>query len=150
MHSCFDYFSIWHKSFCGATDTPVLDFWWRLPWFLEWAALFALGQAKMDPLACMLGRLRATESSTYSLNLLLWIFMTTAGRLSPPPCATGLFIPELIGLPPGDSGDMLMGDVWLIGDMSALIGVHDPAGSILDVLELPPVSYNYNWRILHT
>ena len=21
-----------HKSFCGATDTPVLDFWWCLTW----------------------------------------------------------------------------------------------------------------------
>ena len=21
-----------HESFCGATDTPVLDFWWCLPW----------------------------------------------------------------------------------------------------------------------
>ena len=32
--------------FCGATDTPVLDFWLRLPWVLktEWAALFALGR----------------------------------------------------------------------------------------------------------
>ena len=32
-------------SFYRATDTPVLDFWWRLPWVSksEWAALFALG-----------------------------------------------------------------------------------------------------------
>ena len=31
--------------FCGATDTPVLDFWWHLLWVSkpEWAALFALG-----------------------------------------------------------------------------------------------------------
>ena len=30
--------------FCGATDTPVLDFWWCLLWVskLEWAALFEL------------------------------------------------------------------------------------------------------------
>ena len=30
--------------FCGATDTPVLDFWWCLLWVSkpEWAALFAL------------------------------------------------------------------------------------------------------------
>ena len=31
--------------FCGATDTPVLDFWWCLLWVSkpEWAALFVLG-----------------------------------------------------------------------------------------------------------
>ena len=31
--------------FCGATDTPVLDFWLRLLWVSkpEWAALFILG-----------------------------------------------------------------------------------------------------------
>ena len=31
--------------FCGATDTPVLDFWWRLLWVSksEWAALISLG-----------------------------------------------------------------------------------------------------------
>ena len=30
--------------FCGATDTPVLDFWWCLLWVSkpEWAALFTL------------------------------------------------------------------------------------------------------------
>ena len=33
------------SSFCGATDTPVLDFWWRLLWVSkpEWVALFMLG-----------------------------------------------------------------------------------------------------------
>ena len=32
------------SSFCGATDTPVLDFWWHLPWVSkpEWTALFEL------------------------------------------------------------------------------------------------------------
>ena len=32
--------------FCGATDTPVLDFWWCLVWVLkpEWAAWFAPGR----------------------------------------------------------------------------------------------------------
>ena len=32
------------SSFCGATDTPVSDFWWCLLWVskLEWAALFVL------------------------------------------------------------------------------------------------------------
>ena len=31
--------------FCGATDTPLLDFWWCLLWVSkpEWAALFMLG-----------------------------------------------------------------------------------------------------------
>ena len=35
---------------CGATDTPVLDFWRRLPWVSksEWAALFALGGGVRD------------------------------------------------------------------------------------------------------
>ena len=35
-----------HKSFCGATDTPILDFWWCLPWVSkpEQAALFTLGR----------------------------------------------------------------------------------------------------------
>ena len=33
-------------SFCGATDTPVLDFWWCLLWVSkpEWTASFTLGQ----------------------------------------------------------------------------------------------------------
>ena len=33
------------SSFCGATDTPVFNFWWRLLWVLKpgWAALFTLG-----------------------------------------------------------------------------------------------------------
>ena len=32
--------------FCGATDTPVLDFWWCLLWVSkpEWAALFELAE----------------------------------------------------------------------------------------------------------
>ena len=35
--------------FCGATDTPVLDFWWRLLWVSkpEWAALFTHGRGVM-------------------------------------------------------------------------------------------------------
>ena len=41
-------FIFWgHKSFFyGATDTPVLDFWWRLLWVSKpkWAALFVLGR----------------------------------------------------------------------------------------------------------
>ena len=34
-----------YKNFCGATDTPVLDFWWHLLWVSkpEWEALFTLG-----------------------------------------------------------------------------------------------------------
>ena len=38
-------------SICGTTETPVLDFWWRLLWVskLEWATLFELcgGIAKL-------------------------------------------------------------------------------------------------------
>ena len=32
-----------HKSFCGATDTPVLDFWWHMPWVSKpgWIPLLA-------------------------------------------------------------------------------------------------------------
>ena len=36
----FFFFKIFvgHMPICGATDTPVLDFWWRLLWVskLEW------------------------------------------------------------------------------------------------------------------
>ena len=34
-----------HIPFYGATDTPVLDFWWHFLWVSkpEWASLFALG-----------------------------------------------------------------------------------------------------------
>ena len=37
-------------SFCGTTDTLVLDFWWHLLWVSkpEWAALFALGRGVHD------------------------------------------------------------------------------------------------------
>lgn len=80
--------------------------------------------------------------------------MMTAGRRSPPTpaspgaapappaaaaapsAAMGLLMPELRGEPPGESGDMEIGDVCEMGDMSALRGVHDPAGAS-DVLELP-------------
>ena len=31
-------------SFYGATDTPVLNFWWHALWVSEWASLFALGR----------------------------------------------------------------------------------------------------------
>ena len=36
--------------FCGATDTPVLEFWWRLLWVSKpgWAALFALDRGVRD------------------------------------------------------------------------------------------------------
>ena len=39
-----------YMSFCGATDTPVLDFWWHLLWVSkpEWAALFTLGGGMCD------------------------------------------------------------------------------------------------------
>ena len=40
-------FNFWEdiSRFCGATDTPVLDFWWTLSWVSkpEWAELFTLG-----------------------------------------------------------------------------------------------------------
>ena len=36
-----------YKSFCGATDTPVLDFWWHFLWISqpEWVALFGLDRS---------------------------------------------------------------------------------------------------------
>ena len=39
-----------HLSFYGATDTPVLDFWWCHLWFLhaEWTALFGLDRGVCD------------------------------------------------------------------------------------------------------
>ena len=41
-------------SFCGATDTLVFDFWWRLLWGSkpEWAALFALGRGFVMYVPC--------------------------------------------------------------------------------------------------
>lgn len=55
------------------------------------------------------------------------------------PCklgAMGLLMPELRGLP--ESGDMLMGDVCEMGDMSALTGVPPPHSwkSRLEAFEL--------------
>ena len=40
-----------HKSFHGATDTSVLDFWWCLLCILkpEWAALFTVGRGVQSP-----------------------------------------------------------------------------------------------------
>ena len=39
-----------HVSSDGATDTPVLDFWWRFLWVskTQWAALFTLGRDICD------------------------------------------------------------------------------------------------------
>ena len=38
----FFYFQIFgrHKSFCGATDTSVMDFWWCLPFWFQSQGLF--------------------------------------------------------------------------------------------------------------
>ena len=44
----------------------------------------------------------------------------------------GLVMPELSGLPPGESGLMEIGEFWLIGDISALIGVSMPASALDD------------------
>ena len=90
---------------------------------------------------------------TYSLNRLLWMRIMTpdlATLLSPPtpaPSPTpvppprlpdpamGLFTPEESGLP--ERGLILIGDVWLMGLMSALAGVPVPR-SRLDAFELTP------------
>ena len=47
--------------FSGATDTPVLDFWWRLLWVSkqEWAALFKFGRG-----ICVTHSLRFTSGVT--------------------------------------------------------------------------------------
>ena len=72
--------------------------------------------------------------STYSLKRLLCILLMIAALCGPVTLpAIGLCMPELRGLP--DRGDMLMGDVWLMGDMSALTGV-PKLNSKLDALEL--------------
>ena len=61
-----------HKSFCGATDISVLDFWWHLlrvskP---EWAVLFLLGGG-----VCVTHYLRFTSGATPD-NLLLTSMVT--------------------------------------------------------------------------
>ena len=47
--------------FCGATDIPVLDFWWCLLWISkpEWVALFILGRG-----ICFTHTLRFTSGAT--------------------------------------------------------------------------------------
>ena len=47
--------------FCGATDTPVLDFWWHVLWVWkpEWAALPTLGRG-----ICVACSLRFTSGAT--------------------------------------------------------------------------------------
>ena len=61
--------------------------------------------------------------------------------------AMGLLTPELCGLP--DRGLILMGDVWLMGDMSADAVV--PVKSRLDALELTPVTHKTKTSLLsHT
>ena len=79
--------------------------------------------------------------ATYSRKRLLWIFMTTFDFRSPMTwLAMGLVTPELSGLPPGERGLKLIGDVWLMGDISALIGVLHVPWSTLEVFELTPAS----------
>ena len=85
---------------------------------------------------------------THSLYLRLCIFMSTEASTSsllPAPrgvtptarlLAMGLLTPELRGEP--ESGLMLMGEVWLMGDMSALAGVAVPKSMLDDALELTP------------
>ena len=81
-----------HMSFCRATDTPVLDFWWRLPRVSksEWAALFVimfvgntpvldlmsnLGfKARMEPLTCVLCHLCTMICSD---SPLVWHLLTS-------------------------------------------------------------------------
>ena len=49
-------------SMCGATDTPVLDFWWRLLWVFKarvGSALFAVGGGVRN-----IGSLRFTSGAT--------------------------------------------------------------------------------------
>ena len=109
---------------------PLIPLFWTsgdvCPGFQSWLPYLQLAKPKwIHSLACLVACAQRIPLLT------LWISCCGSSWWRPAfshlrPCATGLFIPELIGLPPGDSGDILMGDVWLIGDMSALIGVHDP------------------------
>ena len=89
--------------------------------------------------------IRDSTPGTDSLYLRLCIFISTeASILSPsltlPPTgrllAMGLLTPEERGEP--DRGLMLMGEVWLMGDMSALAGVPVPKSMLDEALELTP------------
>ena len=52
--TCWFFFKKWSTSvlFCGATDTPVFDFWWHLPWV-----------SKGGSVGCMFCHLYAMDSS---------------------------------------------------------------------------------------
>ena len=78
--------------FCGAIDTPILDFWWRLlsvskP---EWAALFALGGG-----ICDIRSLRFTSGVT-PVDLLV----ASQPTASPHACFSRGRMPDSIGRPP--------------------------------------------------
>ena len=78
--------------FCGATDTPVLDFSWRLLWVSkpEWAALFTLGRG-----------VRVTCSCQNILRLKIYLYVTFYG-----PCPL---------LPPLKFNVVPMMSVWITG-----------------------------------
>ena len=71
---CRQFFFVFQKiledisPFCGATDTPFMDFWWCLFWISkpEWATLFVLGRG-----ACVTQSLRLTCGTTPA-DLLAW------------------------------------------------------------------------------
>ena len=56
--------------FCGATDTPVLDFWWRLPWVSKHGG----------SLACILCHLHAMDSPD---SPLMWHLLYTQVLVGP-------------------------------------------------------------------
>ena len=83
-----------HMSFYRATDTPVLDFWWRLLWVSkhESKALFELGGGAFD--VCPL---RFTSGATPA-DLLMASMV--ASRCSLHACFNKSRMPDSIGRPP--------------------------------------------------
>ena len=72
--------------FFGATDAPILDFCWRLPW------------PRVDPLTCMFRHLRATESSNSPLVRHL---LTSWWPAWQPSCSNPCTVQALVGLESG-------------------------------------------------
>ena len=61
-----------HISFCGVTDNPVLDFWWRLPWISKprWIPLLACFIAYVQLVGLESGTYRgaASQRELYQLS----------------------------------------------------------------------------------
>ena len=82
--------------FCGATDTPVLDFWWCLLWVPKplWAALFALGKG-----VCVTCSLRFTSGATPADMLAAELFSSTYLQVGIGRLETRTYLPQANALP---------------------------------------------------